>query len=198
MPGHPRFGLVRVRSPLLAQSLVYFLFLRVLRCFSSPGSPLHCRCRNRFRRVAPFGNPRIRDICSSPWLIAACHVLRRLREPRHPSCALVTFLYDLGDAMSICMASVLDPHRIRRYRTSVRSSGGVIAAMPSFLRTAFWNPPARSPLRVLLACVDSILDLDFSLCLFDLPAPRGFAPRRTAFQYVNVLSFVWRITDSNR
>ena len=36
---HLRFGLLRVRSPLLAQSLVYFLFLRVLRCFSSPGSP---------------------------------------------------------------------------------------------------------------------------------------------------------------
>ena len=34
-----RFGLMRVRSPLLAQSLVCFLFLRVLRCFSSPGSP---------------------------------------------------------------------------------------------------------------------------------------------------------------
>ena len=33
------FGLLRVRSPLLAQSFVYFLFLRVLRCFSSPGSP---------------------------------------------------------------------------------------------------------------------------------------------------------------
>ena len=29
-----------------------------------------------------------RDICSSPWLIAACHVLLRLREPRHPPCAL--------------------------------------------------------------------------------------------------------------
>ena len=35
------------------------------------------------------------DICSSPRLFAACHVLRRLREPRHPSCALVSFLYDL-------------------------------------------------------------------------------------------------------
>ena len=35
------------------------------------------------------------DICSSPWLIAAYHVLHRLREPRHPSCALVSFLYDL-------------------------------------------------------------------------------------------------------
>ena len=33
------FGLFPFRSPLLRKSLVYFLFLRVLRCFSSPGSP---------------------------------------------------------------------------------------------------------------------------------------------------------------
>ena len=36
-----------------------------------------------------------RDICSYPQLFAAYHVLRRLREPRHPSCALLSFLYDL-------------------------------------------------------------------------------------------------------
>ena len=35
------------------------------------------------------------SICLYTRLIAACHVLRRLREPRHPSCALVSFLYDL-------------------------------------------------------------------------------------------------------
>ena len=34
-----RFGLFPFRSPLLRKSFVYFLFLRVLRCFSSPGSP---------------------------------------------------------------------------------------------------------------------------------------------------------------
>ena len=33
-----------------------------------------------------------RDICSYPRLIAAYHVLRRLREPRHPPCALNYFL----------------------------------------------------------------------------------------------------------
>ena len=32
------------------------------------------------------------DICSSPWLIAAYHVLLRLQEPRHPPCALLYFL----------------------------------------------------------------------------------------------------------
>ena len=38
-----------------------FLFLRVLRCFSSPGSPPPSGgCRDRSRRVAPFGNPRIK------------------------------------------------------------------------------------------------------------------------------------------
>ena len=33
---HGWFGLFPVRSPLLGESLAYFLFLRVLRCFSSP------------------------------------------------------------------------------------------------------------------------------------------------------------------
>ena len=32
------------------------------------------------------------DICSSPMLIAACHVLHRLLEPRHPPYALIYFL----------------------------------------------------------------------------------------------------------
>ena len=32
---HVRFGLFPVRSPLLGESFVYFLFLQVLRCFSS-------------------------------------------------------------------------------------------------------------------------------------------------------------------
>ena len=34
------------------------------------------------------------DICSSPKLFAAYHVLHRLREPRHPPYALSYFLYD--------------------------------------------------------------------------------------------------------
>ena len=33
------FGLFRFRSPLLSESLLYFLFLWVIRCFSSPRSP---------------------------------------------------------------------------------------------------------------------------------------------------------------
>ena len=39
----------------------YFLFLRVLRCFSSPGSPTAKQAvwRDRSRRVSPFGHPRV-------------------------------------------------------------------------------------------------------------------------------------------
>ena len=35
--------------------------------------------------------PGSKDICSYPRLIAAYHVLHRLREPRHPPCALDYF-----------------------------------------------------------------------------------------------------------
>ena len=69
----------------------YFLFLRVLRCFSSPGWLTFAVCvlRHGFPHSDIRGS---RDICSSPQLFAACHVLLRLREPRHPPCALLYFL----------------------------------------------------------------------------------------------------------
>ena len=69
-----------------------FLFLQVLRCFSSLRSPPHLRMSG----LQPDGlsHSEIRGsraICTSPRLIAAYHVLRRLREPRHPPCALDSF-----------------------------------------------------------------------------------------------------------
>ena len=69
-----------------------FLFLRVMRCFQFPGSPPSWMDA----AVACGGLPHseIRGstgICPCPRLIAACHVLLRLREPRHPSCALLSF-----------------------------------------------------------------------------------------------------------
>ena len=56
---HRRFGLLRVRSPLLAQSLLFSLPPGT-EMFQFPGfAPRLARCRVRTRRVAPFGNPRI-------------------------------------------------------------------------------------------------------------------------------------------
>ena len=70
-----------------------FLFLRVLRCFSSPGWPLPlaggalCSASGCPIRTSAV----MAGICPLPRLFAACHVLLRLREPRHPSCALLSF-----------------------------------------------------------------------------------------------------------
>ena len=86
----------------------YSLFLQVLRCFSSLRSLTAWQCAG----IAPGGFPHSdirgsRDICSSPRLFAACHVLLRLREPRHPPYALLCFPFSfrLG-ALEISLARV--------------------------------------------------------------------------------------------
>ena len=72
----------------------FFLFLGLLRCFSSPRFLLqamcsHCRCAPITVRGFPHSEIcGSSDICSSPQLIAACHVLLRLPVPRHPPYAL--------------------------------------------------------------------------------------------------------------
>ena len=43
------------------------------------------------RRVVPFGNLGSMPICSLPEAYRSFIVLHRLREPRHPPCALSTF-----------------------------------------------------------------------------------------------------------
>jgi hypothetical protein len=71
-----------------------FLFLRVLRWFTSPGRPPRDYVFiARITQVLCAGFPHSdidgsRDVCSSPSLIAAYHVLPRLCAPRHPPCAL--------------------------------------------------------------------------------------------------------------
>ena len=71
-----------------------FLFLRVLRCFTSPGSLPATMDSSRDVAVLPATGFPIRKstdqslVGGSPWLIAATHVLHRLSEPRHPPHAL--------------------------------------------------------------------------------------------------------------
>jgi hypothetical protein len=92
-----RFGLFRFRSPLLTESIL-FLFLRLLRCFTSPG--IACPF---LTSITGFGKKRhlikgvrlphseisgSKRVCRSPKLIAAYHVLHRLLAPRHSLCAL--------------------------------------------------------------------------------------------------------------
>ena len=98
-----RFGLFRVRSPLLTESHVVFsssgyldvsvhrvpfhslwIGLWILEVFSS-----------RFPHSEISGSM---DICSSPKLFAAYHVFHRLLVPRHPPCALYSLTKRLSSA----------------------------------------------------------------------------------------------------
>jgi hypothetical protein len=82
-----QFGLFPVRSPLLRESLACFLFLRVLRCFSSPGSLRQAyvfsppMTEHHPSRVPPFGYPRINARLQLPV------AFRSLPRPSSPSCA---------------------------------------------------------------------------------------------------------------
>ena len=73
---------------------ICFLFLRVLRCFSSPGMPPSTLCIQVV--VLPITGsgfphseiPGSKPAYSSPRRIVVRHVLLRLLVPRHPPCAL--------------------------------------------------------------------------------------------------------------
>ena len=72
-----------------------FLFLEVLRCFSSLRSPPRHQPWMAALQAAGLSHSETRGskvICTSPRIIAAYRVLRRLHEPRHPPCALSYFL----------------------------------------------------------------------------------------------------------
>jgi hypothetical protein len=87
-------GSFRFRSPLLTESLTCFLFLEVLRWFTSLGSPPHTYVFSVGSSVSLLKGLPHSDICGSkpardsPQLFAACHVLLRLWLPRHPPYAL--------------------------------------------------------------------------------------------------------------
>ena len=71
----------------------FFLFLQVLRCFSS----LRMLQPKLVTGLQPAGFPHSDipgsiPVCRSPGLFAAYHVLLRLRKPRHPPFALLLFL----------------------------------------------------------------------------------------------------------
>ena len=89
----PWFGLLRVRSPLLAQSLL-FSSPAGTEMFHFPASRFDGLCIHPPMTVSStdgllhseiLGSKRV---CRSPGLIAAYRVLRRLAMPRHPPCAL--------------------------------------------------------------------------------------------------------------
>ena len=100
-PGRPynpdvqahRFGLIRVRSPLLAESLLFsFPAGTEMVHFPALSSTAYVFSR-RYLGITLSGFPHSdipgsTFVCNSPRLIAACHVLHRLLAPRHSPYAL--------------------------------------------------------------------------------------------------------------
>ncbi len=94
LPKQYWFGLIRVRSPLLTESLLFSLPPGT-GMFRFPGFASYIKDNiSSIYWVAPFGNLRlITVICTLTQLIAAYHVLRRLIEPRHPPAALLLSIF---------------------------------------------------------------------------------------------------------
>lgn len=91
-----RFSLIRVRSPLLTESLLFSLPVGT-EMFHFPTFPPHSLCVQLQVTTQPKGPWRgfpirtpsdHRSVINSPRLIADSYVLLRLLMPRHPPCAL--------------------------------------------------------------------------------------------------------------
>ena len=95
----------------------YFLFLQVLRCFSSLRLPLPHKAVSSCLFQAggcPIRKPRdITGMCPSPALIAAYRVLRRLSDPRHPPCALAYFAFVTPYLLLSIALPVAEPSALR-------------------------------------------------------------------------------------
>ena len=91
---HIRFRLIRVRSPLLTESLLFSLpaGTEMFHFPTFPPHTLYIQMRvttHNMPRGYPIRTPSDhRSFTNSPRLIAGYHVLHRLLMPRHPPCAL--------------------------------------------------------------------------------------------------------------
>ena len=96
-------------------NLGWFLFLLLLRCFSSESIPSYSYVFTaRWLHITAAGFPHSEicgsmDICSSPQLIAACRVLLRLLMPRHSPYALINLTFILIFYSWIIWVSVCFP-----------------------------------------------------------------------------------------
>ena len=190
MPKHRRFGLLRVRSPLLAQSWL-LSFPPGTEMFQFPGFAPPSR---EVPESLPAGCPIRRS--ADQWIFAPTRSFSQLITSFVASESQGILHVPLSP-FSCSLASCL---RLR--------ADGLVSIL--FNRSVLL--PCGSPQGCALKCFlqsfesDAILQSLISRCfvcrLFDLTVPRfpdlRQAPRLQSSQYVNVLFFEWRITDSNR
>ena len=131
------------------------------------------------------------DICSSPKLIAACHVLRRLLMPRHSPCAL----YNLTNQKQIFTCSRCELCRLHRFEI-------VIVTLHPF--------GCCSTIKILLPCLFRhrtsllpYLSLSSTLFSFQGASPASFEARfedptfRLGLQIQQQITVWWARVGSN-
>ena len=113
-----------------------FLFLEVLRCFSSLRLP-HCtKAVIITLQVIGLSHSEIsgsKDICSYPKLIAAYHVLHRLREPRHPPEALTYFRHN--QLILLAVVEISRHLHILKHRGKQRLSSILLQSLKTLLQS---------------------------------------------------------------
>ena len=150
---HARFGLFRVRSPLLTESRL-FSFPVGTEMFHFPTFPpttLYIQVEvaghySGFFRGFPIRrSPDQSSFTNSPGLIAGYNVLHRLLMPRHPPIALSSLLFHYKDARVHC--AVLKITGDPRTRHATRDAGLTLVRMKACCRTA--TEPFRTQQRAL-------------------------------------------------
>ena len=129
---HARFGLFRVRSPLLTESLL-FSFPVGTEMFHFPTFPPTTLCvqvevaghySGFFRGFPIRRSPDRSSFTSSPGLIAGYNVLHRLLVPRHPPIALSSLLFLQRCSRPLCSSQETggprDPQLVTGSRWSAR------------------------------------------------------------------------------
>jgi hypothetical protein len=146
---------------------ICFLFLRVLRCFTSPRSPpppMYSVTGDTTSLVPGFPirtSSDQRSVDSSPRLIAASYVLHRLPVPRHPPCALKHLQHKItkNEIRKNCTSKQTktrpQPHRPRKAGTIMRAHSAARCSQPlstnqtphptTKVERQHANPPARGP-----------------------------------------------------
>ena len=141
-------GYVRVRSPLLAESLL-FSVPPGTEMVHFPGLPSHAYGFSEgYRSITRGGFPHSeiagsKPVCGSPTLIAAYHVLHRLLAPRHSPYALSSLTYTSGFDMSPCVTGISHCVCCNRKLPSCRIFSCQRAGAAKRRRTATCRPTSR-------------------------------------------------------
>ena len=143
-PRRTRFGLLPGRSPLLGESLL-FSFPAGTKMFQFPALAPRLSRGTRLTAggLSHSGTPGSQAICAYPGIFAAYHALRRLREPRHPPCALDYFLLSLDPQSFFTSRATPELHARGSAHTHAPGADAPQSCLCQYVKDL--NPNRRTP-----------------------------------------------------